>query len=146
MDRAHQGPYKKERADILPVWPRASLVNKRFIKWLSLPKNLQERSCGIIWDSAGPILIEYWSSNGAIWLVDFSHRPSELTWLCSKHMIFTCCRSRCSRGVSGPAQRAWRSWGRTVSAQKCKTTTSNWCHKCAWNTEFSLRPNEILGS
>ena len=61
-------------------------------------------------------------------------------------MIFTCCRSRCSRGVSGPAQRAWRSWGRTVSAQNYKTTSSNWCHKCTWNTGLSLRATEILGS
>ena len=33
----------------------------------------------------GPILREQWTSNGAIWLVDFSYWPSELPYPCTKH-------------------------------------------------------------
>ena len=42
-------------------------------------KTKRKTSCGIIQDSAGPILREYWTGNWAIWLADFSYWPSELT-------------------------------------------------------------------
>ena len=43
---------------------------------VKLRENLRVGSFGTV---PGPILREYWTGNGAIWLADFSYWPSELT-------------------------------------------------------------------
>ena len=45
-------------------------------KEVKLRENLRTGSFGTV---PGPILREYWTGNGPIWLADFSYRPSELT-------------------------------------------------------------------
>ena len=70
-DRAQRAPYKK---DIFPLRSEQAWLIRELLHDENYRK-IFERNAGLFGTVHGPILREYWTSNGAIWLVNFSYCP-----------------------------------------------------------------------